>query len=119
MIYVAVIVGFFLLLVVKLGGNVCDRRSVKHMKKHWMERKEIEMEDEKYLVTIKEAAAMTAMSLGWWRLALRSGSLPATVRVVRIGRAVRLHAADIKKWVEGEAPSAAPHRGPGRPRKTK
>lgn len=75
------------------------------------------MEKERYLVTLAEAAKMTAMSLAWWRLAVRNGSLPATIRVVRIGRAVRVHVDDIKKWVDGEAPIIAPRRGPGRPNK--
>lgn len=75
------------------------------------------MDKERYLVTLAEAAKMTAMSLAWWRLAVRRGSLPATVRVVRIGRAVRVHADDIKRWLDGEVPITAPSRRPGRPTK--
>ncbi len=53
----------------------------------------------KKLVTVAEAAELTAMSEQWWRGALAGRRPMPPVRVVRIGRAIRLHLEDIEVWI--------------------
>jgi predicted DNA-binding transcriptional regulator AlpA len=51
------------------------------------------------LISIKDAAAMTGMSQQWWRGALAGHRPMPPVRVVRIGRAIRLHLDDLEAWI--------------------
>lgn len=51
------------------------------------------------LVTVAEAAELTAMSEQWWRGALAGRRPMPPVRVVRIGRAIRLHLGDLEAWI--------------------
>jgi hypothetical protein len=51
------------------------------------------------LISVKDAAAMTGMSQQWWRGALAGRRPMPPVRVVRIGRAIRLHLDDLEVWI--------------------
>lgn len=51
------------------------------------------------LISIKDTAAMTGMSQQWWRDALAGRRPMPPVRVVRIGRAIRLHLDDLEAWI--------------------
>lgn len=73
------------------------------------------MASEKYLLTIKEAAELTGMSVPWWKQ-VASGRRPWPGRVLKIGKSVRIHADDLKKWADGELPTVK-RRRPGRPSK--
>ncbi len=71
----------------------------------------------KHLVTVQEAAEMTSMSIGWWRGALAGRKPMPPVRVIRIGRVVRLHYGDLVAWIDGGTAPAPTTRRPGRPTK--
>jgi len=79
------------------------------------------VEEERLLLNLRDVAQVTSMSIHWWRAAIKNGEVPPGVRVVRVGRAVRVNYSDLKKWIEGGNDQiATPHkRGPGRPRKSK
>ncbi len=51
------------------------------------------------LISVKDTAAMTGMSQQWWRDALAGRRPMPPVRVVRIGRAIRLHLDDLEAWI--------------------
>jgi len=71
----------------------------------------------KHLVTVQEAAEMTSMSIGWWRGALAGRKPMPPVRIIRIGRVVRLHYKDLVAWIDGGTAAAPATRRPGRPTK--
>lgn len=71
----------------------------------------------KHLVTVQEAAEMTSMSIGWWRGALAGRKPMPPVRIIRIGRVVRLHYGDLVAWIDGGTAPAPATRRPGRPTK--
>lgn len=74
-------------------------------------------EDKQLLLTLQEVAELTRMSLAWWRSATQGKRNMPPVRVMRVGRSVRIHAGDLRAWINGETPHPAPRRR-GRPRKT-
>lgn len=51
------------------------------------------------LVSVKDTAAITGMSQQWWRDALAGRRPMPPIRVVRIGRAIRLHLDDLEAWI--------------------
>lgn len=59
------------------------------------------MADEKYLLTVKEAAHLTGLSEGWWKQ-VTAGKRACPARVIKIGKAVRIHAGDLRAWIDGE-----------------
>ena len=77
----------------------------------------MERQQEKHLVTVQEAAEMTSMSIGWWRGALAGRKPMPPVRIVRIGRVVRLHYGDLVAWIDGATAPAPETRRRGRPTK--
>ncbi len=73
----------------------------------------------KQLITVDQAAEITSMSVAWWRQALAGNKPMPPVRVIRIGKAVRLHLGDLLSWIDkGGKMIDPPRRGPSRPRKT-
>jgi len=54
---------------------------------------------EQKLISIREAAEITGMSVHWWRGALAGRRAMPPVRVIRIGRAIRLHLDDLEAWI--------------------
>ena len=79
---------------------------------------EHKQEDQSKLLTIKEAAKLTRTAEGTWRhwlMGLGEGMPP--VRVIRLGRAVRIHRKDLLDWIETGAVVSPKRRGPGRPPK--
>lgn len=74
------------------------------------------MAEKKYLLTVKEAANLTGLSEGWWKQ-VTAGRRPWPGRVIKIGKAVRIHAGDLQAWVNGEPTQDQPKRRPGRPTK--
>ena len=78
---------------------------------------EHKQEDQCKLLTIKEAAKLTRTAEGTWRhwlMGLGEGMPP--VRVIRLGRAVRIHRQDLLNWIETGA-VVSPRRRRGRPTK--
>lgn len=74
--------------------------------------------DQSILITLKEAARLTHTAEGTWRhwlMGLGEGMPP--VRVIRLGRAVRIHRKDLLDWIETGAVVSPKRRGPGRPPK--
>lgn len=71
----------------------------------------------KHLVTVQEAAEMTSMSIGWWRGALAGRKPMPPVRIIRIGRVVRLHYEDLVAWIDGGTAAPPATRRRGRPTK--
>lgn len=72
----------------------------------------------KQLITVDQAAEITSMSVAWWRQALAGNKPMPPVRVIRIGKAVRLHLGDLLNWIEkGGKMIDQPRRRPGRPKK--
>jgi len=51
------------------------------------------------LISVKEAAAMTGMSQQWWRSAIAGRKPMPPVRVVRMGKSIRLHLDDLEAWI--------------------
>ena len=51
------------------------------------------------LVTVAEAAELTAMSEQWWRGAIAGRRPMPPVRVVRMGKSIRLHLDDLEAWI--------------------
>lgn len=72
--------------------------------------------DQSILITIKEAARLTNTAEGTWRHWLMGqGEGMPPVRVIRLGRAVRIHRKDLLDWIETGAvvpPRPRPHRRP-------
>jgi len=55
----------------------------------------------KQLITVEQAAEIASMSIAWWRQALAGKKPMPPIRVIRIGKAVRLHLGDLLNWIEG------------------
>lgn len=72
--------------------------------------------DQSILITIKEAAHLTGTAEGTWRHWLMGGEGMPPVRVIRLGRAVRIHRQDLFDWIESGA-VVTPRRRRGRPTK--
>jgi len=72
--------------------------------------------DQSILIKIKEAARLTDTAEGTWRHWLMGGEGMPPVRVIRLGRAVRIHLQDLLDWIESGA-VVTPRRRRGRPTK--
>jgi excisionase family DNA binding protein len=73
--------------------------------------------DQSILITIKEAARLTHTAEGTWRHWLMGqGEGMPPVRVIRLGRAVRIHRQDLLNWIDSGA-VVSPRRRRGRPTK--
>jgi hypothetical protein len=62
--------------------------------------REFEKMTRKQLITVEQAAEITSMSIAWWRQALAGKKPMPPIRVIRIGKAVRLHLGDLLSWIE-------------------
>lgn len=67
--------------------------------------------NEDALLTLREAATITKMSLAWWQRAARGEFALPPVRVIRIGRNVRIHGGDLRAWINGEVTTSPRRRG--------
>ncbi len=72
---------------------------------------------QKRLISVREAAQLTGMSSTWWRAAIAGRKQLPPVRVVRLGGAIRIHLGDLMRFIE-EAPMPKVKRKPGRPKKS-
>jgi len=79
--------------------------------------KSLVQKDQSILITIKETARLTQTAEGTWRHWLMGkGEGMPPVRVIRLGRAVRIHLQDLLDWIESGA-VVSPRRRRGRPTK--
>lgn len=69
------------------------------------------------LITVKEAARLTRTAEGTWRHWLMGGVGMPRVRVIRIGRTVRIHRQDLLNWIAENSALVPIRRRKGRPTK--